>query len=472
MGRAGAKTWSLVSHRAEPSAPRSYVLVIGRGSCRAVELPVVGELVIGRSDAADVAIDEPTASRRHARLIIADGEIRIADLGSRNGTRVNGTAVEGAVVLARGDEIAIGEVALVVHLPARRSSSQTSDAGATRIALGDREVIVADPAMARIYELLARLARSDLAVLVCGETGVGKENAAFALHHGSPRRARPFVVVNCATIPDSLVESELFGHERGAFSGAAASKPGLLELADGGTVFLDEVGELPLAVQAKLLRAVETRTISRVGGTAPYAVDFRVVSATNRDLKAEVEGGRFRRDLLYRLNVATVELPPLRERPREIAVLARAFLDEGCRRAARPVLALSQAAVHRLATHGWPGNVRELRNAMLLAAATTVGNAVDAEHLPLTPHPGALAQPEATASVAAAYRAAASRSGAAAAPRSVAEEIEELEARRMAEALVQCNGVQVRAAERIGMPIRTFSTKAKLYGLTGHGCKT
>jgi DNA-binding NtrC family response regulator len=467
----GEKTWTLVSHQPESRGPRSYVLAIGRDNCRAVELPAVGELLIGRDDAADVVLDDPAASRQHARLIVAGGEIRIADLGSHNGTRVNGVRVDGSVALARGDEIAIGEVTILVHVNTRRRTSVASSAeiGPTRISLGGREVVVADPAMIRIYELLARLGRGDLSVLVCGETGVGKENAAFAVHHGSPRRTGPFVVINCAAIQESLVESELFGHDKGAFSGATSTKPGLLETAHGGTVFLDELGELPLGIQAKLLRAVESRRIMRVGSVREHEVDFRLVTATNRDLQVEVQAGRFRRDLLYRLNVATVEIPPLRERPREIGILARTFLDDGCRRAERLPLALSAGAVQRLAAHPWPGNVRELRNTMLLAAATATGDVVEAGDLRLVnaASEGAAGATRGATTNDAAYP----PSGAGRPVRPVAEELEQLEALRMAEALAACGGVQIRAAELIGMPIRTFSTKVKQYGLSGRESK-
>jgi DNA-binding NtrC family response regulator len=462
-----AKTWSLVSHQTESTGPRSYVLAVGRGSCRAIELPAVGELLIGRDDEADIVLDDPASSRRHARLIVAGEEIRIADLGSHNGTRVNGVRVDGSVALAYGDEIAVGEVMIIVHASRRRRARVASNAevGSNRISLGDREVIVADPAMVRIYELLARLARGDLPVLVCGETGVGKEHAAFAVHHGSPRRTGPFVVVNCAAIQESLVESELFGHEKGAFSGATSTKPGLLQTADGGTAFLDEVGELAPGIQAKLLRVVESHRITRVGSVREQAVDFRLVTATNRDLPAEVQAGRFRRDLLYRLNGATVEIPPLRDRPREIEILAREFLDEACRRAERLPLSLSASALQRLEAHGWPGNVRELRNAMQLAAATVVGDVVEAADLRLVN--AVLGQGAGATGVATTSDAAVRAPSSAGRPvRPIAEELEQLEALRMAEALAACGGVQIRAAELIGMPMRTFSSKVKQYGLT------
>jgi DNA-binding NtrC family response regulator len=483
--------------------------------------------VIGRDADVDVVLDDPAASRHHARLIAAGGEVRIADLGSHNGTVVNGSRVDGSRVLSSGDEIAIGDATIAVYLPRRPTLAATAEG--TRIRLGEREVIVADPAMIRIYDLIARVGRSELTVLVCGETGVGKENAAYAVHHHSPRRDGPFVSINCAAIQETLAESELFGHERGAFSGAANAKPGLLEAADGGTLFLDEVGELPLAIQAKLLRAVESRRITRVGSLREREINVRIVAATNRDLHAEVRAGRFRDDLLYRLHVAAISLPPLRERPREIMVLARAFLDDACRRAGRSPLAITDATMRALSAHAWPGNVRELRNAMDLVAVTAEGSALEPRDLalaaelagtsaapialtpvltsipppgPLTPVPLTTVTPATeaapTATVAAPPAAAVTPQAGVAAPpdeaeaaaspasspdaassseppsppltfRPIDEEIEELEARRMLEALEASRGVHTHAAALIGMPLRTFTTKVKLYGLRRRG---
>ncbi|HZJ62555.1 MAG TPA: sigma-54-dependent Fis family transcriptional regulator, partial [Kofleriaceae bacterium] len=320
VGGSAARTRSLVTDRSGRSGPRAYVLVIGRHDCRAFELPVVGELAIGRDGEADVMIDDRAVSRCHARLIAAGGEVRIVDRGSRNGTRVNGVPVDGARVLASGDEIAIGDALLLLHLPHRGELEITADGASLRV--GEREIIVADPAMVRIYELLARIGRGDLTVLVCGETGVGKENAAYAVHHHSARRAGPFISINCAAIQETLAESELFGHERGAFSGAASTKAGLLEAAAGGTVFLDEVGDLAPELQAKLLRFLEERRFERVGGSSTLTIDTRIVAATNRRLEDEVAAGRFRQDLFFRLNVVALELPPLRARAADILPLA------------------------------------------------------------------------------------------------------------------------------------------------------
>jgi DNA-binding NtrC family response regulator len=326
-----------------------------------------------------------------------------------------------------------------------------------RIPVGDRVALVADPAMLRLYDLVRRLAASDLPVLLSGETGVGKEIAAYAVHAWSPRSSAPFVPVNCAALPENLVESELFGYRKGAFSGALQDKLGYFQSAAGGTLFLDEIGELPLPAQAKLLRALDARQITRIGDVAAVTVDVRVVAASNRELEAEVAAGRFRQDLFYRLNGARVILPPLRDRPRDIPILARAFLERAAERLGRPGLRLSDAVFRLLARHRFAGNVRELANAMDYAAALAPDDTVEPWHLP----PGLRGQ-EVPAKAAAAFEPAASF-------RPIAEEIEELEKRRMGEALRACGGNQSRAADLIGMPRRTFVTKMGRYDLRGTG---
>ncbi len=236
----------------------------------------------------------------------------------------------------------------------------------------------ASPAMRRTHALLAQGAARDFTVLLTGETGTGKELAARAVHAESPRRGRAFVAVNCGALPAELVESELFGHAKGAFTGATAAKPGLFEEASGGTLFLDEIGELPLPVQVKLNRALQEKEVRRVGTTAPVKVDVRVVAATHRELQAEVASGRFREDLYYRLNVFSVHLPPLRERREDIPLLAMRFLSR-----ARPELeGFTPEALRALAGFGWPGNVRQLENAVMRAAALAQGSRVTLEDLP------------------------------------------------------------------------------------------
>jgi transcriptional regulator with GAF, ATPase, and Fis domain len=229
------------------------------------------------------------------------------------------------------------------------------------------------PAMRSIVDQLQRVAPTRTAVLLTGETGTGKEKVAQTLHHLSPRRDKPFIKVNCGALPASLIESELFGHVKGAFTGATAARKGRFELADGGTLFLDEIGELPLDLQPRLLRALQEGEIDPVGSEKPRRVDVRVLAATNRDLAEEVEAGRFRKDLFYRLNVFPIHLPPLRERPQDIRPLAEAFLDRFGRQNRRPAPRLTKEVLKRLEGYGWPGNARELFNVLERAAILSTG---------------------------------------------------------------------------------------------------
>ncbi len=249
---------------------------------------------------------------------------------------------------------------------------------------GFAAIIGRSPALRKALDHGERVARHrDVSVLLGGETGTGKELLARAIHYHSPRAAGPFVEVNCAAIPANLIESELFGHERGAFTGAVAAKPGLFELADGGTLFLDEVGHLPLELQAKILRALESREIRRVGGQAAKRVDVRVVAATHVDLPAAVRRGEFREDLFYRLNVVAIALPPLREREGDVEVLADAFANRLAAQYGLPVPALSPEVRAALRRHRWPGNVRELRNAVERALVLSPPGTIDPGELRL-----------------------------------------------------------------------------------------
>jgi two-component system response regulator AtoC len=329
------------------------------------------------------------------------------------------------------------------------------EATAETLDLDGRRVLVADPGMARQLDLLRRLAVTSLPILVVGETGVGKENAAYALHFYGKRRGEPFLAINCAAIPEALVESTLFGHEKGAFTGASAARAGLLEAAGGGTVLLDEIGELPLGLQAKLLRALDSGRLTRVGGTHEQAFAARVVAATNRDLEAEVKAGRFRQDLFFRLG-ATVLLPPLRARRAEIPLLLRAFTDEARAQASLPPLTFTPAAMQLLNGYAWPGNVRDLRLVAEVLAATVEDDRVEPSDLPERlgppPEPPRPARPPASAATTSGFR-------------PLAEEIEDLERTRMREALASAGGVKTKAAALLGMPIRTFSYKMKHLGL-------
>ncbi len=324
------------------------------------------------------------------------------------------------------------------------------------LAIGSHRVIVADPAVTRMYALIERIARVDLPVLIVGETGCGKELAATAIHVRSPRRERPMTSLNCAALTETLVESELFGHEKGAFTGAIAAKTGHLEAAHRSTLFLDEIGELSPATQAKLLRVLESRRFTRVGDVKEREVDVRIVAATHRDLDADIEAGRFRQDLYFRLTGAVLHLPPLRQRPRELPLLAAAFLDEACARAGRGPMRIGEPAMRALLAHTWPGNVRELKNLMQYAAAAFPDAELRPEHVAerLAPRPrsGTGAPPPAAASSSAGFR-------------PLAEEIRELEIARLRAALEATGGNQTRAAALLSVPIRTFSEKVKQYGI-------
>ncbi len=467
------QTWTRDKVRVSERAGQFRLLVVDGATSSMMDLPPAGLLLIGRAPEADLRLTDRSVSRRHARLFLDEGQVRIADLESHNGVSVNGQPLMEVHTLQPGDVVTIGEVHLVLYT-ATASAPASPREGApkvTELTLGERTVVVADPAMKRLYELIRRLAASELPVLILGETGAGKENAAFAVHHWSRRTDKPFVALNCATIGETLAESALFGHEKGAFTGANSAKEGLLETADGGTVFLDEVGELPLAAQAKLLRALETRRILRVGGTREREIDIRIVAATHRHLEREVAAGRFRQDLFFRLGVATVVLPPLRDRPSEVGVLARRFLDRACAATGREPLSLAPATMEALGRHDWPGNVRELKNTLEYVAATVEGALVEPKHLPerilaalrspAASIPGAPTPPlTPTPAEAPSLAAAPGRRGA-----SISEEMRALERERMVEALRATGGVKVRAAERIGMPMRTFALKCKRYGL-------
>ncbi|AMK12169.1 MAG: sigma-54 interaction domain-containing protein [Pseudodesulfovibrio sp.] len=243
-------------------------------------------------------------------------------------------------------------------------------------------IIGNSPALAEVFKVLAKVAPTDSTVLVTGESGTGKELLVRALHRNSARRDQPFVPINCGAIPRELLESELFGHEKGAFTHAIRTRPGRFELADGGTIFLDEIGEMDLSLQVKILRALQEKEIERVGGTCIKKVDVRVVAATNRDLEGEVAAGRFREDLYYRLNVIPLKLPALRKRGQDILLLAEYFLGRHCGSKARKGLTLSEEAKRMLLTYSWPGNVRELENFMERLTILCEDNEIQAAELP------------------------------------------------------------------------------------------
>jgi len=306
-------------------------------------------------------------------------------------------------------------------------------------------------AMRGVYRTIERVAESRSNVLITGESGTGKELAARAVHELGPRREAPFVVVNCAAIPETLLESELFGHEKGAFTDARERRIGRFEAAHGGTLFLDEIGELPLAVQAKLLRALQDRTIDRVGSTQPIPVDVRVVAATNRDLDREVAAGRFRADLYYRIHVVPIALPPLRERREDIRLLAESFLARVRAEAGRGPSRIAPAALSALERHAWPGNVRELENAIERAVALA-----DGEVLELADLPDEIQQ---------AARGDLLREEVRAGRLDLDSAVGRFETDLIREALARTGGNQTRAAEQLGLTRRVLKLKMDRYGI-------
>jgi DNA-binding NtrC family response regulator/pSer/pThr/pTyr-binding forkhead associated (FHA) protein len=549
-------------HANDPSAPRAFVVVdhledAQRGSL-VVDLPDGVNVTFGRAESATVRIDSENVSRMHARVRRTGDVIDVEDLGSRNGTYVNGERVVAVRRVSAGDEISIGPVIAVVgvtsalrrgspiaepaagetrlaaevdrsvryhrpltlalvHIPdddavdavaralrpmdlmaedagddyllilpeldrkggtsviarladvARQSgalmkvaTALSPDDGTTVEALvsrlraglrtGRSDVaatpsveprVTIDPAMKRVYKLVDRIADTPITVLILGETGVGKELVAEAIHRGSSRRARPFIKLNCAALPENLLESELFGYERGAFSGADKRKIGYFEAASGGTLFLDEIGEMPASLQAKLLRVLERKVIMRVGGTVEVPTDTRLVAATHRDLDEEARAGRFRQDLLFRICGFTIAIPPLRDRPIEIIPLAEHFARIAAAEHGRPPPAIGPDARAVLVGYGWPGNVRELRNA-IERALVLCDDTITAPDLPDRLNVGGRLPP---------------------AQADVRGHLAEVERATILAALEAESHNQTRAARRLGLSRRTLIYRMEKYGL-------
>ena len=577
---------------------RLCLLVIGDGFVSTHPLPTCGQLIIGRSESADVRIEGPSVSRRHARLHVAT-TIQIEDLGSANGTVVREVKLSQgcSAELTPGDVVELGSSMLIVQdgysasrprrvwthgyfearleeecaraertgaqfglLRARIATNKPSAAPIRELLLAtlrptdilasygpnDYEVLVVDAdrpeveavvtrlrervehsgvaltvgaayyptdsrtpevlmakacaavdgrsmvaetagpvviqsgTMRNIHRLAERIAGGEINVLLLGETGVGKEVFAERIHATSPRRAQPLLRLNCAALSESLLESELFGHARGAFTGATQPKQGLLETANGGTVFLDEIGDMPLSIQAKLLRVLEERQIRRIGSLAPRQINVRFIAATNRNLERMVDNNRFRQDLFYRLNGVSLVIPPLRARTEEIAPLAELFVTEAVRRSRLPTAPrLTAAAIERLKEYDWPGNVRELRNvierAVLLCNERDItpeafsGDKLDqtcelswvAEQVPppLPPAPTATSTsgkrtPNRSSVTAEIATATDMKSG-----------VQAAERKMIVDALKQSGGNQTRAAKALGISRRTLITRMDAYSL-------
>lgn len=313
-------------------------------------------LVVGTHEGADLRLTDPTVSRFHLELMIDPGGLCIRDLGSRNGTRVNGVKIQTCWVEA-GARIELGETVALLEAEGRSVAAPVSSKEQFGKLVGSSEP------MRQTFAALERVAPLTTTVLLLGETGTGKEAAAESIHEHSPRKDRPFIVVDCAALPGNLLESELFGHEKGAFTGASAAHEGALAAAHGGTIFFDEIGELPPDLQPKLLRVLERREVKRVGGVRYQPVDVRIIAATHRDLRGEVNARTFRSDLYYRLAVVEVRLPPLRERLADLPLLVDRLAEHlGASPQQRQELLSNPAFLADLRGHRWPGNVRELRN--------------------------------------------------------------------------------------------------------------
>jgi DNA-binding NtrC family response regulator len=590
--RDGAIPTSTVRQAAPPTG-RNRLVLIGSSEAATYPLPDDGEVSIGRADHNDIQIDNPTISRRHARLHLGP-ILEVEDMGSGNGTLVRGCRVNPGerVPIKYGEPVDLGGMTIAVQrLPSRTSarriwphdyfegrleeecargkrkglcfglvrvSCEASDGKEVAESLvaalrptdpvaqygpADYEILCTDssaseiesivqrlesvltatssrvelswvsfpkdgtdgdsllerlrrptavrseePAelvrssMEPVYLLAERVAKSQISVLILGETGVGKEVLAEAIHKMSTRAPGPFLRLNCASLSESLLESELFGHERGAFTGAVQAKPGLLETADGGTVFLDEIGELPMTMQVKLLRVLEDRRVLRVGGLIPKAINVRFVSATNRDLELEISKGRFRQDLYFRLNGMPIVIPPLRQRTGEIEGLVKTLLEEACRREGRSAVpSVELDAMKLLRSYSWPGNVRELRNVVDRALVLCGPGPIESEHLPvqkmleavMTPGPAserptqsAEMPPErSTLRGPGAVMTLPARSGLRERTPVIAPGGDEDQLARIRSALDRCAGNQTEAALLLGVSRRTLSNWLNRYGL-------
>ncbi len=418
-------------------------------------------LMVGSGGDCDLVLTDPMVSRRHCRLEWKKDAWWVRDCGSKNGTFLNGIRVFKAQVRA-GDALDVGGVFL------KLTATRQSDLGLQKVFCGN--MVSSDPVMIEVFRTIESLAATDLNVCVRGESGTGKELAARALHEMGPRRKGPFVPVNCGALPAELIESELFGYEKGAFTGADKARAGMFECAQGGTIFLDEIGELPLDQQATLLRVLDSGEVRRLGSARVRAVDVRVVCATNRPLEQLVEWGAFRRDLFYRLCEAAVVLPPLRDRTGDVMLLVRHFsqrvrLGKRC-----PDPTYAQAA--RLVEHPWPGNVRELRSVVRRALALGWDRAIESlqpQRDSVTSH--FVRDFESKASVADERNPSVTPGGASicAEPLDAAYKagirtidlLEKLEEKIIAEALKHSGGNQTRAAKMLGMHRSTLRQKIK-----------
>ncbi len=407
-------------------------------------------------------IEQATAHLRAGRgadLVMVDVTLDVGALIAANeAERISSTVVACGVDVR--PEAAAGAIRAgakeFIHLP---PEPELIAAVLAAVSDDERPLIARDPAMIDVVQLSERVAGSEASVLITGESGVGKEVMARHLHRKSKRASKPFVSVNCAAIPENLLESELFGHEKGAFTGAVARRVGKFEEADGGTLLLDEISEMDVRLQAKLLRALQEREIDRVGGSKPVKVNIRVIATSNRDLKAAVREGTFREDLLFRLNVVNLDVPPLRDRPEDALALAEHFLKKYAKANGVDHRPLSEAAKAQITARDWPGNVRELENAMHRAVLLGAGSEIT---------PDAIRMPDGSPFTGGGpYVAQKAREAADEAINLVGKTVAEVEQDLILDTLDHCLGNRTHAANILGISIRTLRNKLKLYSEQG-----
>ncbi len=499
------------------------LMAISESGVSTVALPQSGELLVGRAAECDLRIDDPKASRRHALVRVLDsGACTVEDLGSQNGTYLREYSlparlpvslpldtpitIGGTVLMLRCAPTIVSAPAPIVLSGASRctdssagapgnapgnanaleasavggrsthcTSTRTSD-DSRRSAVSQHrpsEGLVANGGFSRrLSPHVARIAQGSINVLLLGETGVGKEVFARRIHELSPRASKPMISLNCAAFAESLLESELFGYEKGAFTGAVQSKQGLIETADGGTLLLDEVGEMPLSLQAKLLRVLEQKEVQRIGALRPRAIDTRFLSATNRNLEAAVAAGRFRQDLFFRLNGVSIEIPPLRDQLDYIEELAETFVATACERGGRNVVPrIAPEVFVFLRQHHWPGNIRELRNVMERALLLNVGDWITLDDLPVNLLAGALkafrsAPPPQGTNAFAILNSTPTVPSRLTAPKvPTFDEAPSDELARIISALAACDGNQTHAAKMLGIARRTLISRIETYHL-------
>jgi transcriptional regulator with PAS, ATPase and Fis domain len=424
------------------SARGQALLVVIEGPDKGTSLRVAGTVAIGSRKGSELCLEDATVSREHAEVTVTAEGYLLQDLGSTNGTFLNGVRIDRAY-LRDGAILTMGKCR--IRFQQDEAGKLLSTGAKQGFGQNFGEMVAVSESMQRAFTLLEGLAASDVTVLVEGETGTGKELAARAVHDRSPRAKGPFVIFDCSTIPQDLMESELFGYVKGAFTGADISRPGAVEDAGGGTLFLDEIGELPLNLQPKLLRLLDRREYKRLGTSQHQEVDIRFVAATNRDLESLVREGTFRQDLFYRVSAARAVLPPLRERPEDIPVLIRTFLDRVAERRGSSIT-LKKAGLKKLQKHDWPGNVRELKNVLETAAALAQSDTIDAADLNLSTGSGG---------------GSGGAGGGSGSPGSLAD----AEALAVKDALARAGGNKRQAARLLGIAPSTLYAKMKKMGI-------